>query len=94
MIPENLSFGGGVAGSVVSPVALAFVLFASVLLLALPRQKAVAAFIFAAVLVPTDQIVVLGSLHFPMLRILLLLVLCEFCGPACRDRYSVLVLLI
>lgn len=67
-----MSFGGGVAGTIVSPLALAFVLLASVLLLVLPRQKAIAAFIFAAVLIPTDQIVVLGSLHFPMLRILLL----------------------
>lgn len=52
--------------------ALAVVLIAGMLVLFLPRGKATAAFLFAALMIPTDQIIVIASVHFPMLRILLL----------------------
>lgn len=72
MIPENIQFGGGVAESIFSPTALAAVLMAGILLLLLPRTKAIVPFLIAAISIPNDQIVLIGPLHFPMLRILLL----------------------
>lgn len=70
--PQNLKFGGGVAGSVFSPAILALVLMAGVLLLIWPRQKAAIIFLAASLLIPMDQVVLIGPAHFPMLRILIL----------------------
>jgi hypothetical protein len=72
VIPEHLNFGGGVGGSVFSPVAFIITLLAGILILGLPRAKAIVPYLAGAILIPTDQILVLGSLHFPMHRILLL----------------------
>lgn len=66
------NFAGGASASIFSPVALAVVLVAGILLLLLPRKKAIFPFLLAGLLIPGDQIVVIGSAHFPMLRILLL----------------------
>jgi hypothetical protein len=73
--PETLrqmQFGGGVSGSIFSPVALAIILLAGAAVLFLPRQKAIIPFFAAAILIPLDQILLIGGLHFPMLRVLLL----------------------
>lgn len=70
MAPKHLAFGGGVAESVVNPVVLLVVLLAGVLILFSSRKSAIAAFLLAGILVPTDQILVFGALHFPMLRVL------------------------
>jgi len=66
------NFAGGTPDSVFSPVALAAVLLAGILLLLLPRTKAIFPFLLAGLLIPGDQVVVIASVHFPMLRILLL----------------------
>lgn len=65
-------FAGGPPDSIFSPVALVLVLVAGILLLLLPRTKAIIPLLLAGLVIPNDQIVVLGSVHFPMLRILLL----------------------
>ena len=52
-------------------VALA-VLLAGLLILFLPRHRAVMPFLAAAILIPEDQILLVGGLHFPMLRIVAL----------------------
>jgi hypothetical protein len=70
MAPKHLAFGGGVAESIVNPFVLAAVLLAGVLILFGSRKSAIAAFLLAGILVPTDQVLVLGALHFPMLRVL------------------------
>jgi hypothetical protein len=69
---ELVKFGGGVASSVINPIILLAVLLAGALILCLPRHKVVVPFLAAAILIPTDQVLVAGSLHFPMLRILIL----------------------
>lgn len=69
---QNMQFGGGVSASVFSPVALALILLAGILMLVLPRSKAIIPFFAAGMLIPLDQILLIGSLHFPMLRVLLL----------------------
>lgn len=75
MDPETLkqmAFGGGVTGSVFSPVALAAIVLAGILMLVLPREKAIIPFFAGAILIPIDQILLIGPLHFPMLRVLLI----------------------
>jgi len=67
-----MAFGGGVTGSVFSPVAMAAILLAGILMLVLPREKAIIPFFAGAILIPIDQILLIGPLHFPMLRVLLI----------------------
>ena len=72
MGPEHLKFGGGAAESVFSPYVLAFIILAGLLICLLPRNKAVAPFLVASILIPIDQVLLVGPFHFPMLRVLLL----------------------
>ncbi len=69
---RDLTFGGGSASSVFSPIVLALILLAGILILTLPRNRAVFAFLLTAIVIPLDQVLVVGSLHFPMLRVLIL----------------------
>src|SRR5271166_2159074 len=62
----------GVSHSYLSPVVLLIILVAGVLICVAGRRTAMAAFLSAAILIPPDQILLLGPLHFPMLRILAL----------------------
>jgi hypothetical protein len=71
MGPQNLKFGGGVSGTVLHPAVLAAVIVAGILICIAPRQKATFAFLAASILIPTDQVLVLGRVHFPMLRVLI-----------------------
>lgn len=70
--PLHLHFGGGPSESVFNPLVLAVVLVAGILLCVSPRRRALFAFLAAAILVPMDQVVLVGGMHFPMLRVLLL----------------------
>ena len=72
MGPEHLKFGGGAAASAYHPLVLLAVLLAGIILCSGSRQRAVVAFLLAGMLIPTDQVLVLGTIHFPMLRILAL----------------------
>jgi hypothetical protein len=70
MGPKDLKFGGGVADTVLNPVVLLVILIAGILICFGPRQKALAAFLTAGILIPIDQVLVLAGVHFPMLRLL------------------------
>jgi hypothetical protein len=70
--PEHLSFGGGVSETIVNPLVLLVAVIAGLLVCFSPRNRAVAAFLAAGLLIPMDHVLVLGGLHFPMLRILIL----------------------
>lgn len=72
MGPDHLQFGGGVTQTVLNPAVLVLVLIAGVLICIWPRKKAIAVFLAAAVLIPMDQVLLIGPAHFPMLRILIL----------------------
>ncbi len=72
MGPDNLNFGGGVAETVVNPIVLVVILIAGVPICVLPRSKAIIPFLAAGILIPMDQVLVVGGLHFPMLRVLAL----------------------
>jgi len=71
-VRDNVDFGGGVAETIVNPVVFLVVLLAGVLILASSRRRAIAAFLAIGILIPTDQVVVVAGLHFPMLRVLAL----------------------
>jgi hypothetical protein len=68
----NITFGGGLAHTIFSPIVGFVVLIAVLFICFSPRSKAIIAFLAVALLIPPDQILVLGSLHFPVLRILAL----------------------
>ena len=70
--PLNLKFGGGVWQTILNPVVLLAILIAGALICYWPRRKVIGAFLFASILIPMDQVLLVGSLHFPMLRILIL----------------------
>src|ERR1700728_1318342 len=68
----HLKFGGGVSDSIIHPVILLVVLVAGVLICVSPRRRVIFVFLATALLVPTDQVLLIGPAHFPMLRLLAL----------------------
>lgn len=72
MEPKHLAFGGGVAESIVNPWVAVAVLIAGLVICLGSRKRAIAAFLLAGILIPIDQVLVVGFLHFPMLRVLVL----------------------
>ena len=72
MEPQNLRFGGGTAETVLNPIVLLMVLVVGALILFWPRAKAIAPFIAGSILIPIDQVLLVGGMHFPMLRVLAL----------------------
>ena len=72
MQPEHLKFGGGAASSAFNPVVLLIVLIVGIMMLVREHRQVIAPFLVASILIPMDQVVVIGPLHFPMLRVLLL----------------------
>lgn len=72
MAPANLRFGGGSADTVILPLVAVCLLIAVVLILILPREKAITPFLVAFFTIPISQVVVLGGFHFTALRILIL----------------------
>jgi hypothetical protein len=72
MVPEHLAFGGGAQETTIHPGVAVYVLLAVVLVLFLPRRSAIAPFLFAYFTVTLGQVVVLGSVHFTVLRFLIL----------------------
>jgi len=70
MPPEHFRFGGGAGDSTIVPLMAVCLLIGVVLILILPREKAIAAFLLAFLIIPFEQMVVLGGIHFTALRIL------------------------
>jgi hypothetical protein len=68
-MPER--FGGG-GETQVHPIIVVAVLLAGTLILFLRRKHVIAPFLAAALLIPMDQVLVLGTFHFQMVRILIL----------------------
>jgi len=70
LIPDNLRFGGGTAGTFLSPVVLLAILVAGIVICVSSRRNALIAFFAASIVIPPDQVLLLGGVHLPMLRIL------------------------
>ncbi len=71
-MPSLSKFGGG-PDPYVHPLVLCAVLAAGALILLLPRKHVIVALLAAGLLIPFDQIVLIGPLHWTMLRVLILL---------------------
>jgi len=72
MEPQNIKFGGGVPVTIVNPLVLVVILIAGVVIFFAARKQAIAAFLTAGILVPTDHVINIAGVHFPMLRVLTL----------------------
>jgi hypothetical protein len=72
MEPEHLRFGGGAAETMLHPMVAIWLLIAIGLLLTRPRGQALTVFLLSCFMIPIGQVVVLGSLHFSVLRILVI----------------------
>ena len=68
---HQTQFGNGLSETFLSPPVMLLVLLAGVAVLCLPRSKAIVPFLFTALLIPTDQVLLVGSFHFPVVRLLL-----------------------
>ncbi|MGB7601748.1 MAG: hypothetical protein WBM24_15675 [Candidatus Sulfotelmatobacter sp.] len=72
MEPQHLRFGGGAAETMLHPLVAIWLLIAIVLMLTRPRGQALIVFLVSCFTIPIGQVVVLGSLHFTVLRILVI----------------------
>jgi len=72
VVPEHLRFGGGVSESIFNPAVAVIMIISGLLILFLPRKYAVAPFLLTSILIPTDQILLIGGLHFSTMRVLIL----------------------
>jgi hypothetical protein len=91
MVPEHLQFGGGATETQIHPLVAVYLLVAILLILALPRTRAIAPFLFVCFTIPMGQVVVLGSLHFTVLRFLILTGLARmafFRGTSSGGRFA------
>src|SRR6266404_3422783 len=74
MPPENLRFGGGATETILHPVVLVVMLIAIVLIFLLPRKYVIWPFLCTAFLVPLGQSILVGGLHFFVIRVIILAV--------------------
>lgn len=72
MEPQNFRFGGGAADTLLSPLVAVAMLIVIVLVFTLPRNKVIVPFLLGCFTIPLQQVVVLGGMHFPVLRILII----------------------
>jgi hypothetical protein len=72
MEPEHLRFGGGAAETMLHPLVAVWMLIAIALILVFPRKMAIVPFLLAVFTIPVGQVLVLGGLHFTVLRVLIL----------------------
>src|SRR5271163_411670 len=72
MEPTNFRFGGGAADTLLTPVVAVAMLIVIALIFILPRNKVITPFLLACFTIPLGQVVVLGGLHFTVLRILII----------------------
>jgi hypothetical protein len=72
VVPENLRFGGGVSDTVFNPAVAVILILACLLMCLLGQRKIIVPFLLTSILIPSDQVLVIGGLHFPLLRILIL----------------------
>jgi hypothetical protein len=88
---QNFRFGGGMADTVLHPAVAVAMLIAVVLILALPRRKAIVPFILAFFTIPFGQVLVVAGVHFTMSQILILTVLgrmAAFRGSSSEKRFA------
>jgi len=70
--PEHTRFGGGATETLLHPFVAVWMLIAIVLILVLPRNKAITPFLLAFFTIPVGQVLLVGGVHLTALRILIL----------------------
>jgi len=86
MIPENLRFGGGPSMTFLHPAVALALLICGTLMFVLPRTRAVVPFLVAAILIPPDQVLLIGGMHFPTIRVLTLFALARILKSRFSER--------
>jgi len=74
MPPDNLRFGGGASETILHPIVLVAMLIAIALIFLLPRKYVIWPFLCSAFLIPLGQSILVGGLHFFVIRIIILAV--------------------
>src|SRR6516165_11481495 len=72
MEPAHWRFGGGAGETMLTPAVLVAMLVIIALIFILPRNKVITPFLLGCFAIPLGQVVVLGGLHFTVLRILII----------------------
>lgn len=72
MEPEHLRFGGGASETLLHPLVAVWFFIAVILIFVFPRGRAITPFLLAVFTIPAGQVLVLGGVHFPVLRILII----------------------
>jgi hypothetical protein len=88
MQPKNFQFGGGAADTILHPLVAMGMLVAIVLILVLPRKKAITPFLIAFLTIPLGQVLVLGGVHFLMHQVLILTVLARMAAFRGKGRFA------
>jgi hypothetical protein len=89
MQPKHFQFGGGATGTILHPLVAVGMLIAIVLILVLPRSKAITPFLLAFFTIPLGQVLVLGGVHLLMHQILILTVLLRMTAfPGSKRRFT------
>lgn len=73
-----MRFGGGASGTSLHPLVVVAALVALICIIALPRRWAVAPLLISALVIPLGQVVVVGSVHLTVLRIITTVALCRW----------------
>lgn len=87
MEPANIRFGGGATETMLHPLVAVWMLIAIALILLLPRKSALTALLLSVFTIPLGQVVVVGGVHFTVLRILILAGLARRATFRASDRY-------
>lgn len=72
MEPANFKFGGGVTETVLFPQTMILMIIVIGLILFLPRKYVVVPLLLGALLIPMEQVIVVGGIHFFVIRVLVL----------------------
>lgn len=72
MEPQNIRFGGGATETILSPVVAVAMVITILVIMVSPRNKVIYAFLLACFNIPVGQVVVLGGVHFTVLRLLII----------------------
>jgi hypothetical protein len=70
--PAHWRFGGGASETILHPLVAVWLLIAIVMILTVPRRRLILCFLVSCFCIPVQQVVVLGGVHFPVLRILII----------------------
>jgi hypothetical protein len=90
MEPENFRFGGGASETILHPIVLVAMLIAVALIFLLPRKYVIWPVLCAAVLIPLGQEILIGGLHFFVLRILTIAVAMRMLGAMLSSTEGIL----